>query len=318
MGRPAHVDGRSAAGFQPVEQPQLRAGVEHDRGLRDAHHGPRRGVRRLAGASTEGLMTQALKVVGLLFFFVALGLSGLCLVNATQPNGGPPPSVAAPEPSETATYRPAPLLPEGSTPSAIPSPSPVETVEQPPVFAGARIAIPSIGVDTEVLEYSLDMMVPSFIPGLEGEQLAVNPPRSDAAYWFSANEALGASLWSKATAKNYIVGHNDPNPGADGVFDHLGEVQVNDIITITTATETFQLQVINVVRENKATLQDNAEVEVNIPGRYLLISCDPDAGYVNGHSEGNVVVIAQVVVPEPEPTTDPEFVARVMDRLTNP
>jgi LPXTG-site transpeptidase (sortase) family protein len=167
-----------------------------------------------------------------------------------------------------------------------------------------RLAIPAIGVDTEIRPYT----VPDAKAGSDartgescyqdGAIVCVDPPEADVAYWQvggRAGVAYGDMPGGETRGTVYIHGHAG-NPAQRPVFNDLPDLKAGDTADVATAYGVFTYTVEDVRNIPKDDLPYDEEVLNQVPGRLMLITCyhGPGAETVNGSAADNTVVTLQL------------------------
>jgi LPXTG-site transpeptidase (sortase) family protein len=195
---------------------------------------------------------------------------------------------------------PAPAAAQGSTPTATgeesgaptedrasqaPSssvpPGPAESDASAPVALPARVSIPAIGVDSELITLGLapdgTLAVPQ--PG----------PDYDKAAWFDGSPRPGD------VGPAVIEGHVDSAANGPSVFYELGALAAGDRIDVTRADGTVATFVVDQVRVVPKDDFPTLEVYGNTAGPELrLITCGGPFDSAAGSYEDNVVVFASL------------------------
>lgn len=190
----------------------------------------------------------------------------------TGVEGAPAPTAATSVSSAPSHARTSPPSPRPTT--AAPPASPVGLPASPPV----RVAIPAIGVDSELMALGL----------LPDGTLEV-PPGAFPAGWFTGAPTPGE------IGPAIIVGHIDWVTGP-GVFADLGSLTVDAEIHVARADDTVVVfRVTEVARYAKdAFPTERVYGDLDHPG-LRVISCGGAFNRRTGHYEDNIVVYADVV-----------------------
>lgn len=191
-------------------------------------------------------------------------------------------------PSASASALPSP---SPTVPSASASPSPSPTIEQPvEVSAPARLKIPAIDVDTKI-----------FPVGLMPDGAIEIPEDIRYVGWYDLGVPPGVDRGSAV-----LVAHRDGREQGRGVFYWLGNLKIDDVITVKTR-DGGELPYKVVAREfiKKKRLPYEELFAVDGPHRLTLISCGGYYDRNNGGYQDNVVVTA-VPMFEPIPVDPAE------------
>jgi hypothetical protein len=160
--------------------------------------------------------------------------------------------------------------PSGAAPAAIVPPAPP-----------TRVAIPDLGLDAAVEEYT-DAMVAA----ADGW---VDPPHRDVVAWWSG----GGTPADPADNTVYLYGHVSR---LDAVFNRLAEAIPGQEVVVTTGAGTLTYRVTEVLPPVlKEDLPTTPAVTDAVPGRLVLIGChrEPDQG--TRPTTSNTVVVAEAV-----------------------
>ncbi|GAA3597672.1 class F sortase [Kineosporia mesophila] len=150
------------------------------------------------------------------------------------------------------------------------SPAPVPAADRP-----TRIAIPSIGVDSSLLDLGLQKDGTLEVPG--------DPQRAG---WFDRSAAPGRQ------GPAIIAGHIDSKSGP-AVFYRLAALKAGARITVTTAGGKKVTFTVDGVQQYRKAEFPTAAVYGPVPGPVLrLITCGGPFDRDGGHYRDNVVVYA--------------------------
>jgi len=179
-----------------------------------------------------------------------------------------------------------------------------------------RIAIPAIGIDAAVKLYTIEdaqgakdplTQIPCYENGIIQ---CINPPSAMDVYWLQkglGGLAFGDRPGTDATGNVVMSGHASSTKEA--VFTKLYKLAAGDDIQITTANGTLTYTVVKQYRPQKSDIYSQVqEMTQQQPGRLILVTCDhssPDVPQSGGSSFDNIVIVAQLKVPDaaaPTPT----------------
>jgi len=189
------------------------------------------------------------------------------------------------------------------TPSPIPSPT-AEVAQAEPT----HVAIPAIGVDADVKEFTLEDAAGSSSRRtgtsclVDGLIICINPPLFDLAYWMRAGAggiAYGDMPGTEAQGNVYLIAHASHQ--VEAVFTDLYQLAVGDEIAVTNENGELTYQVQEVVQVGKDSFTTMPQALEQVPGRLLLVTCyyGPSAEFQGGSAAANVVVVAQLTEGKP-------------------
>jgi sortase (surface protein transpeptidase) len=203
-------------------------------------------------------------VLALDLFVVGLVVAGIIGLAFGRQGGAPPVRVSG-------------TVPEHGSP--MPHPVRVHTHHEPrPVKAPSRLAIPSIGVRTNVIRL-----------GLNPDRTLDVPTDYSVAGWYALGPKPGE------TGAAVIVGHVDSKDGP-GVFYRLGEVVPGDLLGVASPNRSALWFGVYAVREYPKAAFPTALVYGQTPKPELrLITCGGPFDAATGHYLDNVVVFARQV-----------------------
>ena len=146
--------------------------------------------------------------------------------------------------------------------------------------APARIAVPSIGLDHEL------------VPGGLDDTGAINPDRGEVA-WYQGGDRAVPGGEGIAIVAGHVTYYDEPD-----TFFELDAVQEGDEVTITQQDgDELELTVVQVATVGKEELRTSDLVWGDEPDRRLvaLVTCDDAQGFrADGHRAANHVVVAEV------------------------
>jgi sortase (surface protein transpeptidase) len=195
---------------------------------------------------------------------LGLVVAGIIGIAFGRQGGAPPVSVSG-------------VLPEQRTP--IPQAGRARTQDESrPVKAPSRLAIPSIGVRTNVIRL-----------GLNPDRTLGVPTDYSVAGWYALGPKPGE------TGAAVIVGHVDSKEGP-GVFFRLGEVAPGDLLRVTSPNRVALRFRVYAVREYpKAAFPTALVYGQTAKAELRLITCGGPFDTATGHYLDNVVVFARQV-----------------------
>jgi sortase (surface protein transpeptidase) len=196
------------------------------------------------------------RAVGLVALVVLVGLAAVVVLTGC---GAPAPTASAAPAAPAAAAAPAPT--GSAAPAAVPTP--------------ARVRIPAIGVDSDVVDL-----------GVDGSGALVPPQSADVAGWFAGGPAPGAS------GPALLAGHVDSRTGP-GVFYRLADLRPGDPVEVGRADGSVVRFTVSRVFQTPKAAFPTALVYAPVPGPELrLVTCGGTFDRSIGHYRDNVVVEA--------------------------
>ncbi|WP_338105033.1 class F sortase [Modestobacter muralis] len=218
---------------------------------------------------TWTLLAVVLAVVALVAVVVAV--TGQQRAPQPAAAGDPGTTSAAPSSAAPSTAAPSPVAP--AAPPAATSTAPAEKVAAP-----VSLAVPSIGVTSDLLQL-----------GLNDDGTVEVPPLgpNDQAGWYERGPAPGA------VGPALLLGHVDSAAAGPGVFFDLGAVQPGDEVEVTRADGTVAVFAVDRVEVHPKDDFPTIEVYGNTPDAQLrLITCGGAFDSAARSYEDNVIVFA--------------------------
>lgn len=218
---------------------------------------------------------------------VTLALPGCAAGRSTDPVEVAPETGREPSSSPTSTSSPSPATTPSDQPAGIASqvaPAPESTWEDVPASRGldpARIRIPSIGVDAEVIDLGLNPDGTLEVPGDFADT-----------GWFSRGPQPGRY------GASVIAGHIDSTDGP-AVFFRLDELVTGDqVIVEGPGGDTVTFQVETVEQFAKDSFPTERVYSFTRHPTLRLVTCGGPFDDTIGHYEDNVIAFARRVPPE--------------------
>ncbi|MCZ2828957.1 class F sortase [Modestobacter sp. VKM Ac-2986] len=216
---------------------------------------------------TWTLLAVALAVVALVAVVVAV----------TGQRRAPQPAAAGDlGTSSAAPSSAAPAAPSSAAPAA--PPAATSTAPAEPVAAPVSLAVPAIGVTSDLMRL-----------GLNDDGTVEVPPLGpdDQAGWYERGPAPGA------VGPALLLGHVDSAAAGPGIFFELGAVQPGDEVEVTRADETVAVFAVDRVEVHPKDDFPTIEVYGNTPDAQLrLITCGGAFDSAARSYEDNVIVFA--------------------------
>lgn len=230
-------------------------------------------VRGLPGR--RGRLIVAATAIFLLIAGIIVVVIG---VNAQQQP--PTPSAAAARGSSTSSAPPA-SSPQPAQPQSSATPAPLTL----PASAPTHIAVPAIGVTSDLLQLGTNPDGTVEVPPLE---------KDSRAGWFTGSPTPGQ------LGPSIILGHIDSKEYGPGVFFKLGALQPSDQVSITRADGTTAVFTIDKVAEYPKDHFPTIEVYGNTTDAALrLITCGGKFNFTAHSYEDNIVAFASLTSVQP-------------------
>lgn len=241
---------------------------------------------------------------------VPLALAVICAAAAVwvfatpgqQPQAVETPPLVAASPGPMAAL---PLVPS-ATPSPVPTATPTPTVAPEPEpweFSAVRLSIPSIDVEGEVTEYTLQDFENNRMDALNGagewvNNGGVNPPTPSTISWDSRayrQHDVKAIPSAQATQCFQFFGHAYLNGGA--IFDRVADLPPGAEVVVTTATERLVYEVQGREDIFKGDAIDKLAIDPSKdePLCGKLITCFAEGPRVNGQTVQASVITLRLV-----------------------
>lgn len=166
------------------------------------------------------------------------------------------------------------------------------SMEEVKSTAPTHINIQAIGVDTDILEYTNEMV--------SNSGGVVDPEYMDQVAWWSGGGKPGVTLADVTDTPEaidftvFLYGHSSNNDDRKVVFDDLDLLMAGDQVVIDTEAGQFVYVVDSVFILNKPDFTSDPRILEDTPGRLLLISCWRSWSGAAPTTE-NVIAIANLV-----------------------